>query len=159
MAFAALDDHAVAAEPSDLAPLQHNAAAAPDDDAVAAPKFPGQPAEDDVLGVGDRHGGARGHGHFDDGRVGVGRRVEVQHARGPVQEPLARRVEFAERVHGVEPLPLAVAIAVMGRPQRDQALRRVDGLDLLVGVGPVPEPVAVEPEVAFGGPARRPVPL
>jgi len=56
-------------------------------------------------------------------------------------------------------LPDAVAVVVVGRLDGDDSLLRVDGLDRLPLVAPVPEPVAVDPGVLLADPAAGAVAL
>jgi len=86
-----------------------------------------------------------------------GRRPEIEDSRLAVQVPLAGAIDLGQQVEGVEPLAVAVSVVVVRLGQRDGALVGIDGGDLLALVGPVPEPIAVQPHVLFCGPAARPV--
>jgi len=89
----------------------------------------------------------------------VARRPEVEDARLAVEVPLARSVNLAEEIERIEPLADAIAVVVVGRLDGDEALVRVNGLDGLPLVAPVPEPVAVDPGVLVADPASGAVAL
>ncbi len=73
---------------------------------------------------------------------------------GPtVQVILTRHIQLAQSVHGVKRRPDAESIGVPRLGQLDQAGGRVNAFDPLIGIGPVPEPVAVQQQVRFSHPA------
>ena len=78
----------------------------------------------------------------------VRRGPEVKHAGLAVEKPLAGLIEFLEEVEEVEALALAEAIKAVGRGGLDEASVEVNGGRALAGVGPIPGPVAVDPQVA-----------
>ena len=105
-------------------------------------------AKGDVGGLAHAHQGGD-HRHHGLALVERRRRPEIENARRAVQIPLARRVQFGQQVEGIVPLALPIAVVVIGRHERDDVPGRVDRLDLLALVGPVPKPVAVQPDVLF----------
>ncbi len=116
------------------------------------------PLKRDVLDPAESHEPVR---HRDDRTFLIDRRrgPEVENAALAIQIPLARRVEFRQDIQPVEPLADAVAVVVIRRRHGDDSLLRVDRLDLLPLIGPVPEPVAMNPGVVLLEPAARPVPF
>ncbi len=70
---------------------------------------------------------------------------------------MTRSVQFRQQVERVVPLPLPIAIIVIRLFHLDDALLRVNALDRLPFIRPVPEPVAVHPRVRFINPSGRPV--
>ena len=86
-------------------------------------------------------------------------RPEIKSTRFAIQVPLAGRIELGQDIHPVEPLADAVSVMMVGWDNGDDTLVGIDGFDLLPLIGPIPEPVAVDPHVIFLGPAFRPVAL
>ena len=159
VAPAALDDDRVAAEPPQRAAGHQAVRAAADVDPVAAALLERQS---------EQRSRARRPPSSTNGLVEHAQdRLGLRPARRPRAEasrpcPVRRsryhspgRVEFAEHVHGVVALVLAVAVLRVGRRQRERPGVRVDRGDLLVLLEPVPEPVAVEADVRLVEPTAR----
>lgn len=159
MVGAAADVDGVAGHFSDGAAFEDGMAAVADVDAVGGAAFPEEALESDMGDTGQFEQGGGGEGQFDEG-LGRGEGgVPVEFAALAVEVPLVRLVQFGQEVDGVEALVLPVAVAVPGFGEGDLAGLGVDRLDLLVGIRPVPEPVAMEPGVRFIAPAEGAVAL
>ena len=82
-------------------------------------------------------------------------RPEIQDPRLAIEEPFAERIQLFEDVEEKEPSAVGAGpetVIPVGRAGLDQAGLGVDGGDVLVGVGPVIGPVAVNPDVGGVGP-------
>ena len=81
--------------------------------------------------------------------IGIGRRPEVEDGVRAIEIPFARHVDFGQHVDRIEGLAFAVAVGGKRRSQGNFLFRRINRGDPLVGIGPAPEPIAVEPGVVF----------
>ena len=75
-------------------------------------------------------------------------RPEIEHTSLAVEEPLAGLVQFLQHVEEAKALAFAEAIKPERRGGLDQPVLEVNRGHPLVGVGPIPRPVAVDPKVA-----------
>ena len=150
---AAVDGDAQVADVAQEATHDPIARAAADFETAAARGFEHQTVDEDAAGV----------GQFDEGLVeqrkdrlaGIHRagRPEVEHAGFPFEEPFARLVEFLEQIQIVEPLAGAETVETVRRRGLDEVPIQVERRDALVGVGPVPRPKAMHPQIARVTPA------
>ena len=106
-----------------------------------------QPLKSDVRGIPHRDHGLLKNGHEDLGALHRLRRPEVENPLLGIHVVFAGRVQLLQHIQEVEPLARAEAVVPVGGPGRDVSLLGVDRIDLLKGVGPVPAPVPVNPDV------------
>ena len=144
---ATVDHHAAAAHPAHRAGVKQAMFAAVDVDRIRGAAFPRDSVEGDVRDVLQFQHGEGGRGEFEPRGSGIGRWPEPNPARGRVEIPFARLIEFGERMDRPEPLAGAEAVFVPRFGERDAVICGVHRLELLVGFRPIPKPVAVQPRL------------
>ncbi len=155
MAQPARDDHATVAHVAHRAGADHDIRAVFNHDAAPAPALEQQATElhmRHTLRTDQRRGQDR-HQRLSKGRPI--RRPVIELPCGAVDIVFARLVQLLQHVEEIEALARPDAILRIRRGGHHFSVGRVEAGDTVVGVGPVPAPVAVHPEVIHRLPALR----
>ena len=117
----------------------------------AARRFQSHPLESKPRGFSQREkSGQHRENGFSLGQI-IGR-PEINEASCPVQIPFAGRIQFGQQVERVKALARPITIAVIRLVQLDD-VGLVDRLHFLERIGPIPEPITVQPNLRFLAPA------
>jgi hypothetical protein len=122
------DAHPTAAQIAKDAARDGDRPAAVDPDTRAPRRLEREATEHDVGGIFGRHEAAE-HRHHARARACRGRWPEIEDSLIAVEIPLTWRVELTEQIETIEPLSLAIAVAVKGLLEREDEARGIDRLD------------------------------